>query len=164
MLKTVLPLLFKLRPPMVYEMIRRQMADAVPFAKHCGVELTSIADGRAEAVLPDRPELRNHIATQHAAALFAAGETASGGAMAGAFAPVLLAVRPVAANARIAYTKVAKGAIRAMAQVSQPGDVLRRTLETEGKVRFDVVVDLLDAAGETVAQMNVEWHLSPKAR
>lgn len=162
MLKLALPILFKVRPAMVYEMIRKQMAGSVPFAAHAGVELVSIGDGRAEALLPDRPEVKNHIGSQHAAALFTLGETASGAAMAGAMAPVLLSVRPVAATARIGYAKIAKGPIRGLARVDADSAALRATLEAEGKVRFDVAVDLVDEGGETVATMAVEWHVSKK--
>jgi len=162
MLKTVLPILFKLRPTMVYEIIRKQLADSVPFAKHCSVELQSIGDARAEARLPERPELMNHIGSQHAAAMFALAETASGGAMAGAFAPILLTVRPVAAEARIQYLKVAKGPLTALATIEEDGATLRARMETDGKVRFPVRVDIRDQAGESVAAMTVEWYVSPK--
>lgn len=162
MLKIVLPLLFKLRPAMVYDIIRRQLGDSVPFARHCGVELLSLGDSRAEARLPDRAELKNHIGSQHAAAMFALAETASGAAMAGAFAPILLEVRPVAAEARIAYLKVAKGPLTAKAAIAESGAALRDRMAADGKVRFPVEIDILDEAGETVARMTVEWYVSPK--
>ena len=81
----------------LYETIRTQMTSTVPFARHAGVTITEVADGRAFARLPETPESVNHIGSQHAGALFTLGETASGAAMAGAFAQVLLAIRPVAA-------------------------------------------------------------------
>lgn len=147
---------------MVYDIIRKQLADSIPFAKHCSVTLTTIGDGTAEAELPDRPELLNHIGSQHAAAMFCLAETASGAAMAGAFAPILLAVRPVAAEARISYLKVAKGTLTARARTEESGEALRGRMAQDGKVRFPVTIDIQDAGGESVAAMNVEWYVSPK--
>jgi len=77
-----------------YDLIRQQLGKTVPFARHAGVEIEKIGKGYSVVHLPFRPEGLNHIGTQHAAALFALGETASGAAMAGAFAPILLEVRP----------------------------------------------------------------------
>lgn len=147
---------------MVFERIRKQLADAVPFAKYLGVELKEVTRGHAVALLPDRPELLNHIATQHAGALFALGETASGGAMAGAFAPIILEVRPVASEATIHYLKPARGAIEAEATLTGDPDLLMSELQSEGRVRFPVAVALRNAAGDKVAELEVQWHVSMK--
>ena len=143
-----------------YEAIRAQMGAAVPFAAHVGVELTEISDGAAAARLAQTETSVNHIGTQHAGALFTLGEAASGGAMAGAFAPVLLGVRPVAARAEIAYERIAKGTVTATARTSEPGATLLERLEAEGRVVFDVMVTLRDAEDRTVATMQVAWHVS----
>src|SRR5258706_7795561 len=69
-----------------YETIRAQMAAAVPFARHVGIELVEIVPGKGVATLDETATSVNHIGSQHAGALFTLGETASGAAMAGAFA------------------------------------------------------------------------------
>ena len=143
-----------------YDAIRAQLGTAVPFATHTGVELTEVGDGHALARLPQTDHSINHIQTQHAGALFTLGEAASGAAMAGALAPVLLTVRPVAAQAEIAYVAVARGTITAEAHTSEAGGALLSRLEAEGRVRFDVDVSLRDEAQETVATMRVGWHVS----
>ncbi|HYE52605.1 MAG TPA: DUF4442 domain-containing protein [Azospirillaceae bacterium] len=149
---------------MIYEMIRSQMAKSVPFAHHAGVTLDKVEAGRAVATLPFRPEGLNHVGTQHAAALFAVGETASGGAMAGALAPMLAQIRPVASEARIRYLKAAKGTVRAEAAVADAAALLD-ALKAEGKVVFPVEVRLLDAeGGEPLGEMTVEWHVVDKDR
>ena len=137
---------------MVYDIIRTQMAGSLPFVRHCGIDLVSIADGRAEARLPEAEPLKNHIGTQHA----------SGAAMAGAMAPVLLTVRPVAAEARIQFLKLGKGPLTAIATTEEGGEVLRTRLAAEGKVRFPVRIDITDGAGDSVAAMVVDWYVSPK--
>jgi hypothetical protein len=105
----------------------------------------------------------NHIASQHAGALFTLGEAASGAAMAGAFATRLAATRPVAGSAEIRYTRVAKGTITATATIGQDADGLTAKLDAEGKIAFDVNVTMTDEAGEEVAIMKVAWHLKKLA-
>lgn len=142
-----------------FDIIKTHMAQAIPFANHVGVELIEIADGTAIAALDQRTETSNHIQTQHAGAMFTLGEAASGGALGGALAPVLLQVRPVAAAARISYVKIAKGRLTAHAHTSEPGESLLATLKSEGKVAFSVEVDIKDEAGDTVVTMSVDWHV-----
>lgn len=144
-------------------MIRESISQTVPFASHTGVELISIEDGVGEALLPAQDVTLNHIGSQHAGALFSLGEAASGAAMAGGFVSILMAVRPVAANATIRYVKVAKGPIRAFAKLSQPAGNLLSELEEAGKVQFAVEVSMRDEAEEEVATMQVDWHVSKVA-
>ena len=144
-----------------YDMIRAHLEKSIPFARHTGVEIVSVGDGVAEAVLPATPETCNHIGTPHAGAVFTLGETASGGALAGAIAPVLLTSRPVAAEARISYLALAKGRLTAVARTSIPGAEALATLKEEGRVKFDVVVDITDETGTKVNEMVVAWHVTP---
>ncbi len=142
-----------------YDMIKAHMTQAIPFAAHVGVELIEIGDGTATAALDQRRETSNHIQTQHAGAMFTLGEAASGAALGGALAPVLLEVSPVASGAQVSYVKIAKGRLTAIAQTSAPGSELLDTLKEVGKVTFSVDVDIRDEAGETVASMQVDWHV-----
>lgn len=143
----------------IFEMIRAQLAQTVPFAAHVGVEIVEVASGEATARLAQTPTSVNHIASQHAGALFTLGEAASGAAMAGAFATRLAAIRPVAGAAEIRYTRVAKGTITASAALDQDVDGLAAKLDAEGRIAFDVNVTMTDEAGEEVARMKVAWHL-----
>ena len=145
-----------------YEMLRAQLQKSVPFAGHTGVELLEISAEQATAQLEQRPETENHIASQHAGAMFTLGEAASGAAMAGAFITQILSLRPVAANAQIKYVKVAKGTLTATARVAGDVAALDATLKADGKVQFAVEVDIADAEGDTVAEMSVDWYLSAK--
>lgn len=146
-----------------YDMIREHMSSAVPYANHSGVVIESIADGVASARLEQTTETSNHIGSVHAGALFTLGETASGAAMSGALVAQILSLRPVAAEASIRFVKVAKGKITARASVSRPAAELISAIEADGKVAFDVNVDMTNADGVTVAEMIVKWHVS-KAR
>ena len=127
-----------------YDMIKAQLDTAVPFANHVGVRLLELGDGTASAELEQRDEVSNHIQSMHAGAMFTLGEAASGAAMAGALAPVILNMRPVAAVANIAFKKVAKGMLTAHAKTSQEGAALMQAIKDDGKVAFDVHVDVIE--------------------
>ena len=143
--------------PIVYAMIKAQMSKSVPFARHAGVELQEIGDGTCRATLDQTESSVNHIGSQHAGALFTLGEAASGGAMAGALAPVILTVRPLASDARITYSRVAKGTITAHATTSRPGKDLLAEISDAGRTTFAVKVTLRDESDAEVATMTVDW-------
>ncbi len=142
-----------------YDAIAQGMTQAVPFAGYLGLEITSVAEGEAVVVLPERDELTNHVGSQHAGALFTVAETASGAAFVGAFAERMGEVTPLARSAEISYVKVAKGPIEARAKLGvDPAEALA-TLDAEGKVVFPCEVELTDASGDPVAGATVQWHV-----
>lgn len=147
---------------MVYDRIKQQMMDTLPFVRLLGISIDDIGAGTSKVSMPDDPKLHNHLGTQHAGALFTLAETASGAAMAGGFAELILGLRPVAKESRIAYQKVARGATRAEGRV--PGDLaaLKAQLAQDGKVAFPVAVDIFDSEGTLAAQVTVDWYLSQK--
>ena len=140
-----------------FDIIREQLGGAVPFARHAGVRLTHVEEGLARAEVDQTATSVNHIGTQHAGALFTLGETASGGAMASMFADRILSVRPIAGEAQIRYTRLAKGKISAEARVVGTRDALIATLERDKKVAFYVAVVMSDAEAKEVATMRVSW-------
>jgi uncharacterized protein (TIGR00369 family) len=142
-----------------FDAIAAGMTQAVPFAAHLGLEITSVAEGAATVVLPERQELTNHVGSQHAGALFTAAEAASGAAFVGAFAERMGEVTPLARSAEIAYEKIAKGPIVAAAALGMPQDEALATLDRDGKVEFPCEVSLTDAAGTRVATATVRWHV-----
>ncbi len=147
---------------MVYDKIRQQMMATLPFVRLLGISIDEIGAGTAKVSMPDDPKLHNHLGTQHAGAIFTLAETASGAAMAGGFADLILGLRPVAKESRIQYQKVAKGATHATGRV--PGDIaaLKAQLKVDGKIAFPVEVDIFDAQGTLAAQVQVDWYLSEK--
>ncbi len=146
-----------------YEAVRAGLEQAIPFNVHLGLEVTELAPGRGVVTLPDRDELRNHVGSQHAGALFAAGEAASGGAFVATFAERLAELTPLAERADIAYRALAMGAITATGTLEQAPEELFAELEREGRVRFPIAVELTDAGGKTVAEMTVHWYVKRKA-
>lgn len=147
---------------MVYDRIKQQMMDTLPFVRLLGISIDDIGAGTSRVSMPEDPKLNNHLGTQHAGALFTLAETASGAAMAGGFAELILGLRPVAKESRIQYQKLARGATRAEGRV--PGDLaaLKAQLAQDGKVAFPVAVDIFDSEGTLAAQVTVDWYLSQK--
>ena len=148
----------------MYEMIREQMAQAVPFAAHVGVELLEVGPGTATAALEKRPETSNHVGTLHAGALFTLGETASGAAMTGAFAAHLTQIRPLAADARVSYLKVARGRVQARARTAEPVEDVLARFENDNRVRFAIDVTITDASDAPVCRMSVDWNVSLRSK
>ena len=142
-----------------FEAVRAGLSQAIPYNGHLGLELVEVGDGRGVVKLPDSPALQNHVGSQHAGALFSAGEFASGGAFVGAFAPHMGSITPLARSAEIDYRKLAKGEITATGTLREPiGDLVAR-LDADGRVEFPIEVELTDAGGQVVAAMTVHWHV-----
>lgn len=142
-----------------FDAIAQGMTQAVPFAGHLGLEIASVAPGEAVVRLPERPELTNHVGSQHAGALFTVAETASGAAFVGAFAERMGEVTPLARSAEISYKKIAKGPIEATARLAVPAAEALATLDAEGKVEFPCKIELADGEGTEVATATVHWHV-----
>src|SRR3954468_2371001 len=130
-----------------YEPIRAGMEQAIPYNRHVGLAVSEVAEGRGVVTLPAGEHLHNHVGSQHAGALFSAGEAASGAAFVGAFAEHMGGITPLARRAEISYTKLAKGPITATGTLSAEKSALLDRLEADGKVEFRVEVDLANAEG-----------------
>jgi uncharacterized protein (TIGR00369 family) len=142
-----------------FDAIAAGMTQAVPFAGHLGLEITSVGEGEATVRLPERAELTNHVGSQHAGALFTLAETASGAAFVGAFAERMGEVTPLARQAEISYEKIAKGPIDASAKLGVSKDEALATLDADGKVVFPCEVTMADESGLQVAKATVRWHV-----
>jgi acyl-coenzyme A thioesterase PaaI-like protein len=145
-----------------FDAVAKGMALAVPYIGHMGIEVTELSVGEATALLPDRPELHNHVGSQHAGALFGVAETASGAAFVGAFAARMGDVTPLARSAEIAYAKVARGPIEARARLGMPAAEALAKLDADGRVDFSVKVEMTDAEGLVVATATVDWNVRLK--
>lgn len=145
-----------------FDLIAKGMSQAVPFVGHLGIEVEAIAEGKAVAVLPERDDLKNHVGSQHAGALFTVAETASGAAFVGAFAERMGDLTPLARSAEISYEKIANGRITATAKLGIPAADALETLDADGKVEFPCDIELTDADGTVVAAANVRWHVRLK--
>jgi acyl-coenzyme A thioesterase PaaI-like protein len=142
-----------------FEAVASGLNEAIPFNRFLGLVVEEVAPGRGVVTLPDDPSLHNHVGSQHAGALFSAGEAASGGAFLGAFAEHLGSLTPLAKSASIEYRKIARGPITAVGSLSGDVDALLASIESDGRVEFPVDVEMSDAEGTVVATMTVHWHV-----
>lgn len=143
-------------------LVKTQMDGKVPFAKACGVRLSSMGNGTARCEMPQKPELLDDTGGLAHGALFTLAETCSGAAMAGGFASLILGVRPVAAEVEFEVLQPALGLVQAHARVAQAIAPLKQTLRTAGKINFPVEVEVSNANGQLVARMRVTWNLKKK--
>ncbi len=151
-------------PNVDFDAIAKGMAMAVPFIGHLGLEITEISAGEATVRLPRRPELTNHVGSQHAGALFTAAEAASGAAFVGAFAVRMGDVTPLARRAEIDYVKIASGPITASAKLGVDAAEALAILDAEGRVEFPCEIELTDGDDNLVATATVDWHVRLKER
>lgn len=148
---------------MDFEAVRAGLEQAIPFNVHVGLEVGEVAPGRGVVTLPDRDETRNHVGSQHAGALFSAGEAASGAAFVGSFAERMPELAPLAEGAEIAYKKIARGTITATGTLAEDPAALLERLDADGRVRFPIAVEMTDADGTVVADMTVQWYVKAKS-
>ncbi len=94
---------------MELEPLRAGMEQAIPFNGHLGLEIVEVSVGRGVARLPDDQTLRNHTGSQHASALFAVGEAASGAALAAVFVEHLPQLELSPESAEISYKRSRAG-------------------------------------------------------
>jgi len=144
---------------MDFEALRTGLEGAIPFNRHVGLEIVEVGDGHGVVRLPDTDHLKNHVGSQHAGALFAAAEAASGGAFVGAFAERMGEITPLAKSAQIDFLKLAKGPITATGTLGEDKQELLSRLDAEGRVQFPVTVSLADESGVEVATVTVHWHV-----
>jgi acyl-coenzyme A thioesterase PaaI-like protein len=136
-----------------------QLTAFVPFVRTLGLEYEHISPERAVVVLPDRPEVHNHLAGPHAGAIFSTGETASGAIVLAAFGDQLDRLTPVAVRSEITYLKRALGTLRAEATATTPAAELLAALAGGARPEFPVEVSFRDEAGTETGRMQIVWAL-----
>jgi hypothetical protein len=141
------------------EPLRAGMEQAVPFNGHLGLEIVEVAIGRGVVRLPDNEALRNHTGSQHASALFAVGQAASGAALAAVFVEQLPELELAPDAAEITYKKIPRGPLTATGVLGASPDELLAELGREGHVAFGIDVSIVDGAGDVVADMTVRWNV-----
>ncbi|RKN44833.1 DUF4442 domain-containing protein [Streptomyces hoynatensis] len=137
------------------------LAATVPMVRTLGLTFGAIDARRAEVVLPDRPEFHNHVGGPHAGALFTLAESASGAVVLAAFGDQLTRAVPLAVRAEIAYRKLAKGEVTAVATLGRPAAEVVAELDAGRRPEFPVSVAVSRADGAVTAELTVVWTLRP---
>jgi acyl-coenzyme A thioesterase PaaI-like protein len=137
------------------------MAQSVPWVREVGIGFGETTPRRCVAHLPDVPERHNHVGGPHAAMIFGLGETASGAVGLAAFGATMERATPLVVSSEIAYLKLAKGPLTAVAELDRdPADVLAE-LDAGTRPEFTVAVTITDAEGRETTRMTVVWTLRP---
>jgi acyl-coenzyme A thioesterase PaaI-like protein len=137
------------------------MQQTVPWVGTVGIEFVEVGPERVVLRLPDDPTLRNHVGGPHAAMIFGVGETATGAVTLAAFASTMERATPLPVRSEIAYQRIARGPLTAVAVLRRPaGDVIAE-LESGARPEFDIDVTITDAEGRETTRMTVVWTLRP---
>ncbi|MEZ4414361.1 MAG: DUF4442 domain-containing protein [Gemmatimonadota bacterium] len=133
-------------------LFNRALARAVPYSATIRPDVRVLEPGHVELLVRDRRRVRNHLRSVHAIALANAGELASGLAMTAALPQ---GIRGIVTHLEVDYVKKARGLIQVTSDARPPESV---TEPTEHRVQ----ADLVDATGERVATVYVDWRLAPR--
>jgi acyl-coenzyme A thioesterase PaaI-like protein len=139
------------------------MQETVPWVRTVGVEFAEVTPERAVLRLPDDPELRNHVGGPHAAMIFGVGETATGAVTLAAFASVMERVTPLPVRSQIAYQRIARGPLTAVAVLIRPAADVLAELEAGARPEFGIDVTVTDGEGRETTRMTVVWTLAGRA-
>jgi acyl-coenzyme A thioesterase PaaI-like protein len=137
------------------------LQQSVPWVRTVGIEFEEVTPERAVLRLPDRPELQNHVGGPHAAMIFGLGETASGAVGMTAFASALERVTPLPVRSEIAYQRVARGPLTAVALLGRPAEEVLAELDGGTRPEFGVDVTITDADDRQTTRLTVVWTLRP---
>jgi acyl-coenzyme A thioesterase PaaI-like protein len=137
------------------------MQQTVPWVGAVGIEFVEVTPQRAVLRLPDDPGLRNHVGGPHAAMIFGVGETATGAVTLAAFAATMERATPLPVRSEIAYQRIARGPLTAVAVLGRPAEDVIAELEAGARPEFGIDVTITDVDGRETTRMTVVWTLRP---
>ncbi len=123
----------------------------IPYSGTLKFTVEDLAKGHARIRMVDRPILRNHLNSIHAAALMNLAELCSGLA---AVYGLPSSLRGIVVGFSMTYLKKARGAITAECCFERPA--------VDGPTEVDVTATLRDARGARVAVGTSRWRFSPR--
>jgi len=137
------------------------LAATVPMVRTLNLEFLETTPEKAVLRLPDQPAYHNHLGGPHAGAMFTLAESASGAVVIGSFGDLLDRAVPLAVDAKIAYRKLALGAVTATALLGRPRAEVVAELDAGKRPEFPVTITLTREDGATTGEMTVNWTLRP---
>ena len=133
--------------------------EKIPFTRKLGFAIDRAAVGDVRMTLPDDPLTKNMAGTVHAGALYTFGETVAGVA---AGIETLDIAFPFARRAQVHYRRPVRGAVIGRARVEAAEiERVKAELHNHGRAELRVCVELEDADGQTVAEMDVDYAFRP---
>lgn len=137
------------------------MTQTVPWVGTAGITFGETTATRAVAHLPDDAGQHNHVGGPHAAMIFGLGETASGAVGLAAFGAAMERATPLVVRSEIAYLRLAKGPLTAVAQLDRDAAEVLAELDAGTRPEFTVSVVITDGDGRGTSRMTVVWTLRP---
>ncbi|QYN35842.1 DUF4442 domain-containing protein [Pseudonocardia sp. DSM 110487] len=137
------------------------MRQTVPWVGTVGIEFVEVTPQRVVLRLPDDPALRNHVGGPHAAMIFGVGETATGAVTLAAFASTMERATPLPVRSEIAYQRIARGPLTAVAVLGRPAEDVIAELESGTRPEFGIDVTITDGDDRETTRMTVVWTLRP---
>lgn len=137
------------------------MQQTVPWVRTAGIEFAEVTPERAVLRLSDDPEQRNHVGGPHAAMIFGLAETATGAVTLAAFASTMERATPLPVRSEIAYQRIARGPLTALAVLGRPAADVLAELDAGARPEFGIDVTVTDGEGRETTRMTVVWTLRP---
>ena len=137
------------------------LAATVPMARTLNLQYEEVTPERAVLRLPDQPEFANHLGGPHAGAMFTLAESASGAIVLAAFGDQLSRAVPLPVRADIAFRKVARGAVTAVATLGRLAAEVVAELDAGRRPEFPITIDITREDGAVTGEMTVLWTLRP---
>ncbi len=140
------------------------MHSVVPMVATLALEYPEVAPDRAIVILRDQPAYRNHVGGPHAAAMFAAAESATGAAAIAAFGDLMDRAVLLPTTVTMDYLAIARGDLTATARIDADVDAARAQFEAGERPEFDIVCDITDADGQATGILRARWTLNALKR
>lgn len=139
--------------------LRQVLIDGTPLHRHLSLQIVD-QDGQLAVRLPDSPSTKNHLGTQGAPALFAAGDCACATAVIAAFGIERVRTsRAVVGEAHTRFRRPAPGAVLARGSIVDARAAVA-TFDADGRIAMDVTAELFAEDGGAVGDMSLTWHLT----
>lgn len=135
------------------------MRQLVPMVATLDLVYESVSDQVAVVRLTDDPAYRNHVGGPHAAAMFAAAESATGAVAVAAFGDLLDRAVLVPITATIDFLSIARGDLTATATLSADASAVREQFEAGTRPEFDIAVVIENTDGQQTGRMTARWTL-----
>src|ERR1051326_5416649 len=133
------------------------LLDGEPYLVYMGMHVETLQEQEVTLRLPLRPQVSNHLGMVHGGAQYALGEATAIAMASQVIGEQAEPVNLLTASATITYRRRAQGGLTGRANVP-PEEVSRVRAEfaEHGRVRFPVIVDLLDETEKIVTTLSVE--------
>jgi acyl-coenzyme A thioesterase PaaI-like protein len=135
------------------------MHQVVPLVSTLGLEYGDVTADKAVVIFRDQPEYRNHVGGPHAAAMFAAAESATGAAAIAAFGDLMDRAVLLPMTANMEFLSIALGDITATARITDDVAEARQIFESGVRPEFEIVADLTNSAGDVTGRLVTRWTL-----